>query len=81
MMYVLLVVVVVFVLFSAWRENEASKERRLIIKTYHTHMSELLTRISHPELVVVPENDVPKVAAPDVDPEPDGYNDVGTIVE
>jgi hypothetical protein len=79
MMYVLLVVVVVFVLFTAWRESEASKERKTIIKAYHVHMGELLTRISHPELVVVP--DTPKVAAPDVDPEPDGYNDVGTIVE
>jgi hypothetical protein len=36
MMYVLLVVVVVFVLFTAWRESEASKERKTIIKAYHT---------------------------------------------
>lgn len=81
MEYILLAVVVIFVLFTAWREREASDERGETARAHRQQLSEALTRITHPELVVVPDTADKKVSVPDVDPEQDDYGMVGTIVE
>lgn len=81
MEYILLAVVVVFVLFVAWRDREARLEREEAARVHREQVSELLTRIAHPELVVVPDVPSTKELLPDLDPEQDDYGMVGTIVE
>lgn len=80
MEYTLLVVVCVFVIFTAWREREARDERQEAAQAHREQVSELLTRIAHPELVVVPDDPSRKISAPDVDAEQDDFAMVGTIV-
>lgn len=80
MSYVLLAVVVLFVAYIAWSAREARQEREQAWQAHRVQTSELLTRIAHPEVVLVPADEPKKVSTPDVEPEPDGYNDVGTIV-
>lgn len=81
MEYILLAVVVLFVTAWAWREREYRLERQDVRREAARERSELLTRITHPELVVVPDTVNKKVSVPDVDPEQDDYGMVGTIVE
>lgn len=82
MEYILLVVVILFVLFIAWREREVSRERAETARQVARERSELLTRITHPELVVVPDPDPVQnlIRTPDQEPEDDEYSMVGTIV-
>lgn len=82
MEYVLLIVVLGFILFIAWREREVTRERAETARLYGRERSELLTRITHPELVVVPDPDPVQnlVRTPDQEPEDDEYSMVGTIV-
>jgi hypothetical protein len=82
MIYLLGVVVVLFVLFTAYRDREARLERDAMARAHRQVTSELITRITHPEVVLVPEaGPVEKViAAPDSEVETDEYGMVGTIV-
>lgn len=82
MEYILLVVVVLFVLFIAYRDREDRRERAEVTRAHARERSELLTRITHPELVVVPDPDPVRTIAtqPDSPVEPDEYGMVGTIV-
>lgn len=82
MEYVLLIVVLGFILFIAWREREVTRERAETARLYGRERSELLTRITHPELVVVPDPDPLQsfTRAPDTEAEVDQYGMVGTIV-
>lgn len=82
MQYILLVVVVLFVLFIAYRDHADRRERADTARAYARERSELLTRITHPELVVVPDVE-PQVSLPRADDseiETDEYGMVGTIV-
>jgi hypothetical protein len=82
MIYLLGGVVVLFILYSAWREREARLERQEINKAYRLQVSELLTRISHPELVVVPDKpkQVNRIGTEDEETEDDELGMVGTII-
>lgn len=80
MSYILLVVVVLFVLFAAYREREARLERQELGRAHARQVSELLTRITHPDVALVPVEDTKKVSPPDVDPEVDEFSMVGSII-
>lgn len=81
MMYVLLAVVILFILFTGWRDREARLERAEVARGHTRERQELLTRITHPELVVVPDTapEPRREQLPDEDPEDDDFNMVGTI--
>lgn len=80
MSYILLVVVLVFILFAAWREREARLERQELAHAHARQVSELLTRITHPDVALVPVDEKMKVLSPDVEPEQDDFAMVGTII-
>lgn len=80
MSYILLVVVLVFILFAAYREREARLERQELGRAHARQVSELLTRITHPDVALVPVDDTKKVSLPDVEPEQDDFAMVGTII-
>lgn len=80
MEYILLVVVILFVLFIAWREREVSRERAETARQVARERSELLTRIAHPDQVLIPVDDRKEVSLPDTEPEQDDYGMVGTII-
>lgn len=82
MIYLLGLIVVLFILFIAYQDREARQERADAARAHTRERSELLTRITHPELVVVPDSDpvvnLPRAA--DSELETDEYGMVGTIV-
>jgi len=80
MEYILLAVVVAFLLFVAWRERLVSQERSQLHAQHARERSELLTRITHPEAVLVPADGREQVPTPDLEPEQDDYGMVGEIV-
>lgn len=83
MIYLLGLVVILFILFTAWKDEEARAERHETAVAHRAAIGELLTRLSHPELVVVPDPaaDVSKeISLPDAEPEQDDYGMVGTII-
>jgi hypothetical protein len=79
MQYILLAVVIAFVLFTAWRDREARLERAEVARQHARERSELLTRIAHPELVVVPADEPKQVFVPDAVPEQDDFAMVGQV--
>lgn len=80
MEYILLIVVIVFVLAWSWREREYRLERQDLRREGARERSELLTRITHPELVVVPDTPRTEVSLPDSDAEQDDFALVGSVI-
>jgi hypothetical protein len=85
MEYILLAVVVLCLLFTAWREREARLEREELNRLNRSIQSELLTRIQHPSQVLLPveeKKSAPIEAVIDTgEEEQDDFNLVGSIVE
>lgn len=80
MEYILLVTVLVFILFTAWRDREARQERAEMTRQHARERSELLTRIAHPDKVLIPVEERTEVLVDDTPVEQDDYGMVGTIV-
>ena len=78
---ILLVVVLAFIFLVGWNSRQSRLEREVSASRHGRERSELLTRITHPELVVVPDVPSSKELLPDLDPEQDDYGLVGSIVE
>lgn len=80
MEYILLIVVLSFIIFVAYREREAAHERAEMTRQHARERSELLTRIAHPEVALVPVEDRREISVPDGEPEQDDYGMVGTVI-
>lgn len=80
MQYVLLTVVILFVIFTAYRDREDRLERAEVTRQHARERSELLTRITHPEVALVPVDDTRKVSTPDAEPEVDEFAMVGQVI-